>query len=615
VPRADRLLDVGCGDGALALLVGERARRRVGVDGALAALAKAAAQGVRVQCADLDAAHLPYRDAAFDAVTCLDVLEHVLDPPHLLRELARVLRPGGVLVLTTPNIRYYGFLLTLLGGRFPRTSGDSEGYDGGHLHYFTFADVRLLLGETGRFADVEELGLYRFTRLTGWGRLKEGVKALLGDRLKREFFSGAVVIRAWSYSEGGSAPLPNLPPSTPRRGAAPPFRTSPPDGAGKAGARSSGPHSREEAGPTSRLRPGLARLGLALAGVALAGLIGEGALRIGDPAALRIYRLDPRRPDERAFVQYDPTLGWMGRPHARGRFDGTEFRTTVALNSAGFRDRERAEAKRAGVFRVAVFGDSMTWGYGVDAGERFTDRLERDRIEELNFGVSGYGTDQEWLLYQALGRRSCPDLVLVALYGNDLSENQSAAAPSPKPLFRLAGGTLALTNVPVPRPVPAPAPPPPGAGERVKSWLRRHVRLYAAQALARSELAGWRARPEAVAAPPEAGVEITAALLRAFGREVTRDGARFAVALLPDRETVLAVRDTPGPVAQALARADIARAIDLTAGFRASAAGDRARLFHVDNGAHWTAAGHARAAELLAPFVRASLPAEPRACR
>jgi methionine biosynthesis protein MetW len=255
VPRADRLLDVGCGDGALRLLVGDKVRRHVGVDGALAALGKAAAQGVSVQRADLDAAHLPYRDAAFDVVTCLDVLEHVLDPRHLLRELARVLRPGGVLVLTTPNIRYYGFLLTLLGGRFPRTSGDPEGYDGGHLHYFTFADVRLLLGETGRFADVEELGLYRFTRLTGWGRLKEGVKALLGDRLKREFFSGAVVIRAWSLG----------------RGLCPPSEPPPPDGAGKAGART--PPSTIATGAGSMSRPiatCLTRIGRALFGVALA---------------------------------------------------------------------------------------------------------------------------------------------------------------------------------------------------------------------------------------------------------------------------------------------------------------------------------------------------------
>jgi 2-polyprenyl-3-methyl-5-hydroxy-6-metoxy-1,4-benzoquinol methylase len=193
--RSMRLLDVGCGDGTLCLMVGEEARRCIGVDGAMPALRKAAAQGLAVQCADFNAAHLPYRDGAFDAASCLDVLEHVLDPRHLLRELARVLEPGGVLILTTPNIRYYGFVLTLLRGRFPPTSGDPGGYDGGHLHYFTFADVRSLLGEAG-FAAIEEFGLYRWTRLGPGGTLKERVKALLGDHLKREFFSGAVVIRA-----------------------------------------------------------------------------------------------------------------------------------------------------------------------------------------------------------------------------------------------------------------------------------------------------------------------------------------------------------------------------------------------------------------------------------
>ena len=68
---------------------------------------------------------------------------------------------GGVVVPTTPQIRYYGFILTRIRGRFPRTSGDPEGYDGGHLHYFTFADVRGLLEETGTFGGIEEFGLYR----------------------------------------------------------------------------------------------------------------------------------------------------------------------------------------------------------------------------------------------------------------------------------------------------------------------------------------------------------------------------------------------------------------------------------------------------------------------
>jgi len=195
LPQADRLLDIGCGDGSLILHLPVRPRIVVGLDRTVSTAQLAQGKGYQVQCADLNARYLPYRDRVFDAVACLDVIEHVLDPRHLLRELARVLRPKGVLVLTTPNIRYYGHILTLIRGRFPRTSGDPEGYDGGHLHYFTFTDVRRLLEEAG-FRSNEEFGLYRWTRLTAWGRVKERVKAILGDHFKREFFSGAVVVRA-----------------------------------------------------------------------------------------------------------------------------------------------------------------------------------------------------------------------------------------------------------------------------------------------------------------------------------------------------------------------------------------------------------------------------------
>ena len=194
LPAVGRLLDVGCGDGSLVLGLKDKARLTVGMDRSPDHCVAAEAKGVRAVCVDLHAPRLPCRDGVFDAVACLDVIEHVLDPRHLLRELARVLRPGGILVLTTPNIRYYGFVLTLVRGRFPRTSGDPEGYDGGHLHYFTFADIRALLEEAG-FGAIEEFGLYRWTWLPPWGRVKEAVKALLGDHIKREFFSGAVVVR------------------------------------------------------------------------------------------------------------------------------------------------------------------------------------------------------------------------------------------------------------------------------------------------------------------------------------------------------------------------------------------------------------------------------------
>lgn len=196
LPAVDRLLDVGCGDGSLGLILRGKARLAVGVDGQRQAGLDARSRGLRVQCADINAGHLPYRTGAFDAAVCLDVIEHVLDPRHLVRELARVIRPGGTLVLTTPNIRYYGFIVTLIRGRFPPTSGVLEPYHGGHLHYFTFADVRGLLEEGGAFVAIEEFGLYRWTRVSPWGRVKEAIKSLVGDHIKREFFSGGVVVRA-----------------------------------------------------------------------------------------------------------------------------------------------------------------------------------------------------------------------------------------------------------------------------------------------------------------------------------------------------------------------------------------------------------------------------------
>jgi methionine biosynthesis protein MetW len=159
------LLDAGCGDGTLAALVARDFAALHGVELTLSAARQAAGRGVAVALADLDRGLLPYADGRFDLVTCLDVIEHVLDPAHLLREIARVLRPGGHCLLSTPNISYWRHLRRLvLDGRFPRTSDDVEGYDGGHLHYFTYRDVEALL------RDARLLPVARFATYGGRGR-------------------------------------------------------------------------------------------------------------------------------------------------------------------------------------------------------------------------------------------------------------------------------------------------------------------------------------------------------------------------------------------------------------------------------------------------------------
>ena len=63
-----------------------------------------AVEGLTADVANLNTDPLPYPDSSFDLVTCTEVIEHLEDYRAALREMARVLRPGGVLVVTTPNV-------------------------------------------------------------------------------------------------------------------------------------------------------------------------------------------------------------------------------------------------------------------------------------------------------------------------------------------------------------------------------------------------------------------------------------------------------------------------------------------------------------------------------
>lgn len=100
-----RVLDVGCGDGRHILAAAQRGALAVGVDYDMDELRKARQRlrGRRVDLLAADASHLPFRDAAFDAVICTETLEHLPDDAGAIAEIARVMRGGGLLLGAVPS--------------------------------------------------------------------------------------------------------------------------------------------------------------------------------------------------------------------------------------------------------------------------------------------------------------------------------------------------------------------------------------------------------------------------------------------------------------------------------------------------------------------------------
>jgi methionine biosynthesis protein MetW len=143
-----RLLDVGCAGGELAALLATRGWRVEGAEAEPALVEAARARGVETRAVDLDRGALPWPDGAFDAAVAAEVIEHVIDTDHVLAEIARVLRPGGALVITTPNLASLENRLRLLLGRYPMWM--DVGVEGtGHVRYYTPRMLRHQLARHG----------------------------------------------------------------------------------------------------------------------------------------------------------------------------------------------------------------------------------------------------------------------------------------------------------------------------------------------------------------------------------------------------------------------------------------------------------------------------------
>jgi hypothetical protein len=153
------------------------------------------------------------------------------------------------------------------------------------------------------------------------------------------------------------------------------------------------------------------------------------------------------------FYTTDAYRGFALQPGVEGHYQ-REGESYVRINSDGLRDRERPKAKPADTVRIAVLGDSFSEAMHVPMEQTFWFLLERklqecrafpgQRVEVINFGVSGYGTAQELMTLRQKVWVYSPDLVVLAFTTyNDIYDNSRALSRTEEvPYFVYRNGEL-----------------------------------------------------------------------------------------------------------------------------------------------------------------------------
>jgi SAM-dependent methyltransferase len=149
VPRGGRVLDAGCGRSLFTEIRPDWPFTIVAADIDLDLLASRKALFPGVRWAVADAHPLAFRDASFDALFAGELIEHLPDPRPGIAEFRRVLRPGGKLILTTPNRMRLANLV----------DGSERPYSPDHLSELSYDEVRALLAAEG-FRVVHATGLH-----------------------------------------------------------------------------------------------------------------------------------------------------------------------------------------------------------------------------------------------------------------------------------------------------------------------------------------------------------------------------------------------------------------------------------------------------------------------
>jgi 2-polyprenyl-3-methyl-5-hydroxy-6-metoxy-1,4-benzoquinol methylase len=147
--EARKILDVGCGGGHLGRLLKSQMEGREiwGVEMNADASEEARKWLDHVHCEDACTWEPAVEEGYFDVLVFADVLEHLLDPKATLEHYLRWLKPTGSVVMSIPNVRYWGLVKNLVDGYW--TYEDEGLLDRDHVRFFTWTEVERLLASCG----------------------------------------------------------------------------------------------------------------------------------------------------------------------------------------------------------------------------------------------------------------------------------------------------------------------------------------------------------------------------------------------------------------------------------------------------------------------------------
>jgi methionine biosynthesis protein MetW len=184
VREGTRILDIGGGDGSVSDFFSTMGFDVTLLDVSIISLRKAKVVRGLSNCILGDAQYLPFQDETFDFAFCGDVIEHVYSPHRLLVETHRVLRKGGQLVVSFPNMSYWRHRIDyLLYGMVPKSEGsDNEPWEWEHIRFFNRQVAKKLL-EISKFSLEETVGVS-----------KRGIERFMARRF--DLLSQILVIKA-----------------------------------------------------------------------------------------------------------------------------------------------------------------------------------------------------------------------------------------------------------------------------------------------------------------------------------------------------------------------------------------------------------------------------------